>query len=387
MRSTQLTSPRALRRGLVALALTLGVAAFDKPAAAQEFRLHLEPAVALWLDTPQSDRFGPGLYFAVRPGVSIGRFVDLQISYALLYTPAASGFAEDGSAHFLTMGLRLRPFASMMAPEDNLGGLFVDFDLGYVRTEKLDRLGFDIGMGYGFQVSPGFSLGVVARYGHIVQPDDIAGQDPNDGQFLTIGLDLGFGPAYSPPETIWRDEPRECPPTSAAPTCPDVACSDLDKDGICDDADRCPTIAGPVGSYGCPLNPCTGKPLIVRVQFPYDSSELPAPRDDAPQTMDPVLDAVARAVAQDPTCRVCIIGYASEEGSVPYNDALSKRRSSAVQGYMNARGLALPRIPSTGFGELCQLAPLKSLEANRRVEFRRIDEGASCPATCADQAR
>lgn len=386
MRSTRPLTARVMRRALVALALTLGVTALDKPAAAQDFRLHLEPAVALWLDAPQSDRFGPGLYFAVRPGVSLGRFVDLQVSYALLYTPKANGFTENGSAHFLTMGLRLRPFAALMAPETNLGGFFVDFDMGYVRTDKLDRFGFDVGMGYGFQLTPGFSLGLVARYGQIVQSDDRSDQDPNDGQFLTVGLDFGFGPAYEPPMTL-SDEPRECPPAAVAPTCPPVACSDMDKDDICDSADRCPTQPGPVSSYGCPMNPCTGTPLIVRVQFPYDSSDLPVPRDDAPQTMDPVLDAVARAVAQDPTCRVCIIGYASEEGSVPYNDALSKRRSAAVQGYMNARGLALPRIPSTGFGERCQLAPIKSLEANRRVEFRRIDQGASCPATCAEQAR
>ena len=30
-------------------------------------------AVALWIDTPQSDRFTPGVYLAVRPGVALVR--------------------------------------------------------------------------------------------------------------------------------------------------------------------------------------------------------------------------------------------------------------------------------------------------------------------------
>ncbi|MFO0744231.1 MAG: OmpA family protein [Myxococcota bacterium] len=367
----------------LALGLTLALGALAAPPAhAQDFRLHLEPALGLWVDAPQSDRFSPGLYFAVRPGVALGRVVSLQLSYALLLTPAASPYTSTGSANFLMAGVRLRPLAAMSSPRHQLGGLFVDFNMGYVRTDNLDRFGFDVGLGYAFQLTPGFALGLVARYGHIVQPDDNPRQDPNDGQFMTVGLDLGFGPAYEAPEEQ-RELVCEPPTTPAAkelPVC--QSCLDYDKDGVCDASDRCPTQAGSSATWGCPLDPCKGAPIVARVQFAYDSAALPSPHDDDPQSMDPVLDAVARAVAQDPTCNVCIVGFASEEGPSDHNLTLSRDRATAVQGYMTARGLAPARTPATGLGEGCQLVPEKSLELNRRVEFRRLLDGQQCPTSC-----
>ncbi len=374
-----------LTAGAAGLALCLTTLVSDKPAAAQEFTLHVEPALAIYMDEPQSSRFSPGLYFAIRPGVALGSMVAVQWSYALLFTPSGGDFTEDGSAHFLTTGLRLRPFGNSAPEAGRLGGLFIDANVGYVRTEGLDRFGFDVGLGYGFQVEPWFSFGLVARYGQIVQPDDNPNQDPNDAQFMTIGFDLAFGPA--PEEEVQRQDPicpgvPEC--VQKEPICPvQEGCPDSDRDGVCDVADRCPTQIGPPATLGCPIDPCSGKPLIVLVQFKYDSAQLPAPKDDDPQSMDPVLDAVAKAISQDPSCRVCVMGYASEEGTADYNDALSRRRASAVQGYLIARGLVEKRIPSTGHGERCQLVPERSLERNRRVEFLRLQEGESCPADCS----
>ncbi len=163
----------------------------------------------------------------------------------------------------------------------------------------------------------------------------------------------------------------------ALPPCPDG-----DRDGVCNADDRCPTAAGPQAAFGCPINPCGTSPLMVLVQFKYDSSEMPAQKLGV-QTMDPVLDAVAKAIAQDATCRVCVLGYASEEGTAAYNEDLSRRRAAAVQDYLIARGLPTMRMPTTGMGERCQLVPERSRELNRRVEFRRLREGESCPRDCS----
>jgi outer membrane protein OmpA-like peptidoglycan-associated protein len=100
--------------------------------------------------------------------------------------------------------------------------------------------------------------------------------------------------------------------------------------------------------------------------------------------MDPVLDAVAKAIAQDPSCRVCIVGYTSDEGSNSYNQTLSAGRALAVQSYMHAEGLANSRIPATGLGERCQIVPEASRTLNRRVDFRRLQEGESCPTDCSE---
>lgn len=372
-------------KAALVLALTAGLLHAPPPAAqAQDFRLHLEGAAALWVDSPQSDRFTPGLYLAVRPGLALGRVVSLQWSYAMLLTPAAEGFTEDGVAHFVTAGVRVRPLAFATDPEDQLGGLFLDFNLGYVRTGDLDRFGFDAGLGYNFQAAPWLALGPVVRYGHIVQPNDTPDVDPNDGQFLTFGLNASFGPAYEEEEEVVCGRTHEeCVRETPPPQDPRL-CLDRDGDGLCDDEDRCPTVAGPISNYGCPtFDPCTGEPLVVVVQFEQDSAVLPPPQDGVPQTMDPVLEAVAAAIAQNPTCRVCIAGYASEEGGVEHNRELSQRRAGAVQGYLAARGVDRERLPTTGFGASCQLVPESSRILNRRVEFRRLDEGESCPTRCS----
>ena len=387
----------------IAAAALLAAAAPVGPVAAQDFQLHAEGAAAFWLDDPQSDRFTPGLYAAIRPGVSVGRVVSLQWSYAVLAVPPKDEFSDAGAAHFLTAGIRLRPLAPIQPDEKQLGGLFVDFNVGYVRTGPLDRLGIDTGIGYGFQPTTWLSVGPVLRYVQVLQPDRLTGADPNDAQLLTAGLDFGFGPAHKH-EAEPVAEPITCPECAACPTaaepppekeCPVAqaatpaaviakteVCPDGDKDGVCDADDRCPTEAGMAATLGCPIEPCQGKPLVVLVQFPFDSSSLPARKQNEPATMDPVLDAIAAAISQDPSCRVCIIGYTSEEGAGSYNQALSLRRATAVEKYLHARGLADNRLPTIGMGERCPLIPEASLVLNRRVEFRRLDEGQSCPTDC-----
>ena len=393
-----------LTAGVVGLALCLAVLFIARPAAAQDFTFHVEPAAAFWVDKPQLDRFTPGFYFALRPGISLGHFVDLQWSYAMLVTPAGKNFSKIGAAHFALAGVRVRPLAGIQPQAEQLGGLFVDGNLGYVRTGELDRFGFDAGVGYNFQITSWLALGPVVRYGQVVQADNTDNQDPNDGHFLTVGIDIAFGPTHK--------EEMECEPNQSCPAAPEcvqekcvqaecvqedcvqkttgaVPClvcpkGDRDRDGICDPYDRCPTQIGPATTLGCPIDPCHGPAMSLIVQFDQNSAAMPILQDEEPQTMDPVLDAVAAAIALDPSCRVCIIGYASEEGPPGHNQDLSSRRATAVQGYMIRRDLAESRMPTVGMGERCQLVPLSTHVLNRRVEFRRLKDGESCPTDCAE---
>ena len=352
--------------------------------------------MAIWLDNPQASRFKPGFYGAIRPSLTLGRFVALQLSYAALITPNRSPFTETGVGHFVMGGVRVRSLAGIIQQKGNTGGLFADLNLGFVRTDNLNRFAFDVGLGYGFQVTPSVSVGPYVRYVQILQSDDTPGEDPNDAQLLIVGVDLAFG--FTPHRPIPADEctePGECEcdavATAEAVDCVPVeaTCPDADRDGICNEDDHCPTQVGLPATFGCPIDPCSGRPLVVLVQFSFDSSQMPTvtrnPND--PQTMDPVLEAVAAAVLADPSCRVCIIGYASEEGGTSHNMTLSSQRAGAVQHYMTARGLDESRIPSTGLGDTCQLVPEQSRVLNRRVEFRRLLDGQSCPTTCAEQAQ
>jgi len=198
--------------------------------------------------------------------------------------------------------------------------------------------------------------------------------------FAVVVTAAGAGCASAPPPR--RTEAT--PPVTVAAMAPKAlpSCPDGDRDGVCDADDRCPTKVGPQAAFGCPINPCGDSPLLVLVQFMYDSSAMPAQKSGV-QTMDPVLNTVAKAIAQDSSCRVCVLGYASEEGSVEYNEDLSRKRAKAVQDYLTSRGLPTMRLPTTGMGERCQLVPENTRELNRRVEFRRLQEGESCPTECS----
>jgi len=375
------------------LAICLATLFADRPAAAQDFRFSAEAAYAFWLDKPQSDHFTPGFATAFRPGITLGRFVTLQASWSMLHTRDNLGYRVNGSAHSIMGGARFRPFVALQPDMKELGGLFIDGNAGYVRTGDEDRFGFDAGLGYNFQITPWFALGPVVRYGQIVQPDHVDGIDPNDAQFITAGVNVTFGTTRKAPAELVCPEAPECQDEAAEvipvgdasePVAQALPPRDRDSDGLLDADDRCPTQAGGAATFGCPTDPCTGAPLLVLVQFPHDSARMPLPRDDDPQTMDPVLDAVAGAIAQDPSCRVCVMGHASEEGPVEYNLDLSEQRAESVSAYMAARGLADRKMPTIGMGAACQLDPEASREMNRRVSFIRLPEGGSCPATCPE---
>jgi hypothetical protein len=162
-------------------------------ASAVELRLHLEPSSAMWLDPSHADRFASGLHLALRPALTFAPAFDLQASYAILYTPATHDHSADNTAHLVYAGLRVRPFAATRPAVDELGGLFVDANAGYVRAGDADTFGFDIGLGYDFLLSSWLSVGAVVRYGTILSPD-VTGANQDDGQLLTIGVDFGFGP-------------------------------------------------------------------------------------------------------------------------------------------------------------------------------------------------
>lgn len=369
-------------------------------AAAQEFRLQAEGAGLFWVDEPQGSRFTPGGYMAIRPGIAVGPRLSFQWTYAVLLVAPGDGFSESGTAQFLLAGARVRPLADLRSTTRSttrhLAGLFVDANLGYVATGDLDRFGFDAGLGWMFQLGSWFSAGPVLRYGQIVQRDDTPGQDPTDAKFLTIGLNLSFGPA---PEDVVARVTRqelqpcpvcvtpECPPCvreqpPEADACPEI-CPDCGGEMEYDADDLCPTQSGSLATMGCPVDPCGGKPLVVLVQFPFDSADLPLPVDDE-RMMDPVLDAVAAAIAQEPECRVCIVGFASIEGDAEHNMELSSERANAVQQYLVYRGLEEERLPTVGLGDRCQMVPKSTRILNRRVMFLRLDDGESCPTDCPE---
>ncbi|HMG53738.1 MAG TPA: peptidylprolyl isomerase [Kofleriaceae bacterium] len=102
---------------------------------------------------------------------------------------------------------------------------------------------------------------------------------------------------------------------------------------------------------------------------PGDAQLKPAAR--------PMLDAIARALAKDPTTMVRIACHTDDtapdnDRSGDYNLKLSQQRADAVLGYLVKRGLAARRATAKGFGRdkpIADNAGDDGKRANRRLEI------------------
>lgn len=160
----------------------------------------------------------------------------------------------------------------------------------------------------------------------------------------------------------------EVPPSVV--TEPVVPCADRDHDGIADNIDHCPDVAGTVEDSGCP----TYQKVVVKADklvlkeklyFAWDQAKL----EDA---SFPVLDEVVLALKDNPGFRVQVEGHADSSGGNDHNQTLSEQRAAAVLNYLTAHGIAADRLVSKGFSSSVPLEPNTTVagrESNRRVEF------------------
>ena len=214
-------------------------------------------------------------------------------------------------------------------------------------------------------------MGPFVRYVGVYQANQ-AGFDNRDANILIAGLSLELGTRLvrpTPPPPV-----LECPPApvavavAAAPL--PIARPDRDGDGVPDDVDACPDVAGPASNNGCPIyEKLIVKPdrleLKEKIQFAWNTPLI----DPIPH---PLLDEVAKALQDNKGFRVMITGFASSEGGAEHNQALSEARARAVLDYIARRGISRTRLLSQGEGGTQPIesnATESGREANRRVEF------------------
>jgi outer membrane protein OmpA-like peptidoglycan-associated protein len=324
------------------------------PARAGEFALKLEPGVAFALTEPQSQLFGVGGSVTVKALWSLNEYLDLGPSVTFVALPTESSQGESGRAWAYGGGLRLkRPHTS--PDNDSLYAIspWVDADALYVRTGDLNRFGFDLAAGLSVPIgtSRAVWIGPFARYFQIVQPDR-AGFDNRDARILSLGVSLEVGSG------VRRG--------AVAST----TCLDRDNDGVCDDVDRCPDVAGPKDNWGCPpYKRLVVKPgkleLKEKIFFEWDKAIIQ-------EVSHPVLDEAVQALKDNRSFRVQVEGHASSEGAYDYNQALSEKRAEAVLDYLVAHGVGKERLVSKGFSSSVPVASNVTevgREQNRRVEF------------------
>ena len=158
--------------------------------------------------------------------------------------------------------------------------------------------------------------------------------------------------------------------------CPDVAgykgangCPDFDKDGIPDKFDLCPHLFGNANSQGCPELSTAEYLILTRalgdLNFDFD-------KDLIKQESYITLTDLTLLMHKNPKIYLLIKGHASSEGTASYNLSLSARRAKAVQNFFISRGINRGRLIIDFYGEdtpLNKNTTEQERADNRRVEF------------------
>jgi outer membrane protein OmpA-like peptidoglycan-associated protein len=307
-------------------------------------------------------------------------------------------------------------FGEAVFGESTHNDAWVDAHVSYGSSGGIRRPGFDLGLAFQWEVSPGLRLGPMARYQF--------GSDPRDSnaQLLTIGVAIGYGGRGRSVVTIKHDSDGDgisdlednCPDEAAGanpdpmregcPTadhdgdgildaediCPNEAAgkspdpsragcpfTDGDGDKIADIDDKCPNQAGPPNPFdparhGCPeLARLEGNKIEILQQifFENDSATI---KDES----FPVLHAVADILKKLEGARIRVEGHTDDKGSDDYNLDLSKRRARSVAQWLVVNGgIDANRLETEGYGKSRPIVSGTNANTgqNRRVEFVILD--------------
>lgn len=139
---------------------------------------------------------------------------------------------------------------------------------------------------------------------------------------------------------------------------------------------------------GCavPRPPVAAAPLPPKITlsadalFPFDRGDIGSITENGRMKLDAVIVDVRRA---GDVSRVLVAGYTDRLGSAAYNRALSQRRATSVQRYLQNQGITVP-IEARGYGPAspgaqCAMSNRRALvdclAGDRRVELRFARRG------------
>lgn len=385
------------RASLLAAAATLLPLTFATPAEAIPFgrriTLRLESDLGFILNA--NSPYTAGFLVHARVGVLLFEPLSFQASVTEGIFPSRN--VPTSLNTNWTGGFRFEPRTVRPA-----GRLFIDANAGLAVTGFDRRFGFDVGVGWDFEVSRAFFIGPVVRYSHIYQPDDISSGNPDDANYLSVGLSITLRPWPAPsgragsllainyanmPDRDFDGVPDDfdqCPDTiedhdgyQDEDGCPDL---DDDADGLPDSEDRCPRAAETPNAYededGCPDELPAGRQRIEwtggeirlrqRVYFSVNRVVIPP-------LFFPILTELAAFLQEHPEIRrLRIEGHADDRGPRREGFALSYRRAQAVATFLVEHGVDRARVEPVGFGDLAPTDRAHdevTRSRNRRIEF------------------
>ena len=159
-----------------------------------------------------------------------------------------------------------------------------------------------------------------------------------------------------------NDEEDKCPTQAGVARYQGCPVADTDGDGVNDEEDKCPKVAGPADNFGCPVIGIKSYQIV----FKRKSAVLLA-------AGKPILDTVAAYLKRNSDVEVTIDGHTDNVGTEKFNNSLSVKRAEATKKYLVSKGIAANRLVTAGFGFTQPIADNKTAEGrqkNRRIEIR-----------------
>ncbi|MGK7391360.1 MAG: OmpA family protein [Candidatus Cyclobacteriaceae bacterium M2_1C_046] len=177
--------------------------------------------------------------------------------------------------------------------------------------------------------------------------------------------------------------------------------SDIDEDGIADEIDLCPEIAGPEEGKGCPdtdgdgfydpddecpktpgIEELKGCPQLEEevaevLKEALEGIEFESGKDVILKRSYLILDKVVDVMNQHSEYFLRISGHTDNVGNADNNLLLSHRRAQAAMQYLIDHGVDPERMEASGFGDQKPVADNSTRDGrakNRRVEFEIIFE-------------
>jgi len=138
---------------------------------------------------------------------------------------------------------------------------------------------------------------------------------------------------------------------------------------VFDKDDKCPTVAGPVENFGCPIVDAVVLKKLNEfsksIVFDNGKATLKAGSTEG-------LDAMAVTMNEYETAKFTIDGHTDNVGKPASNLELSNNRAKTVKAYLVSKGVKEDRLTAQGFGADKPIASNKTAEGkslNRRVEI------------------
>ena len=159
--------------------------------------------------------------------------------------------------------------------------------------------------------------------------------------------------------------------------CPEVAgilafkgCPDTDGDGVSDLTDRCPNVKGTIENKGCPeIAKVDFQRITViasKIYFETASAKLKLISNSQ-------LDDLAEILKRNEAVNLTIEGHTDNVGDDAYNMTLSQQRTESVRDYLISKGISATRLTAIGYGETKPVDDNKKAAGkakNRRVELK-----------------